>query len=456
MAAGDYAGALACHTEALQIDPDFAEACANLGWLRERAGDMAEAEACYRRALRLDPDLAQVHLNLGALLIRGKRLPEAEQACLRALDLTPEAPAAWTNLGVVYACLQRDADAERCQRHALELDGDHVSAHVNLAYLLLRQGRYEEGWKSLDRRQWYPQLSGQLACPRWRGESLTGKRILVGYEAGQGDMIQFCRYAAVLKSLGAPQVDVLCHPSLAALFATLDGADAIYPFDQPCPASGWDYWSPPLSLPHYCGTRLESIPAAIPYLRVDPQRAARWQALLPTSGVRVGLVWKGSVNFENDADRSLASLSLLEPLRTVEGVAFVSLQKGAGEDEARRRATDWPLLELGSQVQDFADTAAIVAELDLVISVDTGVAHLAGALGKRCWLMLPDYKTDWRWLTGRDDSPWYPDAMRLFRQSAAGDWQGVAARMVDALRVFAVERAHQVVAAQAQGNGILR
>ncbi|MEA5098570.1 MAG: tetratricopeptide repeat protein [Burkholderiaceae bacterium] len=436
MTHGDAAGAEACFREALRIHPEFAEACGNLGLMLERRGVIDDAENCYRRALTLNPKLAELHLNLSALLIRQKCLTEAELVCQHALALTPQSPAAWSNLGAVYACLQREAEAEACYRHAIELDNQHVSSRFNLGYLLLRQGQFEEGWHCLEARDWYAALAARLDCPRWQGEALAGKSVLIGYEAGHGDMIQFCRYAAVLKAQGASRVDIICHPALATLFATLDGADAIYPFDQPYPHTGWDYWSPPMSLPYYCETRLDSVPAAIPYLHADPARVAQWRALLPQHGIRVGLVWKGNPKFENDADRSLPNLSVLAPLRTVPGVAFVSLQKIYAEDEAARLAAEWPLLELGSSMADFADTAAIVENLDLVICIDTAVAHLAGALGRRCWVMLPDYKTDWRWLTGRSDSPWYPQSMRLFRQSVPGDWAGVADRLTVALKAF--------------------
>ena len=440
MTLGDDPGAEACFREALRIHPEFAEACANLGLILERRAAVEEAESCYRRALALNSTLAEIHLNLSALLIRQKRLHEAEQVCRQSLALAPQSPAAWSNLGAIHACLQRETEAEKCYRHAQELDGQHVSSRFNLGYLLLRQGRFDEGWHCLEARQWYVALAKRLECPRWQGEPLAGKSVLIGYEAGHGDMIQFCRYAATLKEQGASRVDIICHPALATLFATLDGADTIYPFDQPYPRSGWDYWTPPMSLPYYCGTRLDSIPAAIPYVHADPARVAHWQSMLPETGVRVGLVWKGNPKFENDADRSLSSLSVLSPLRAVPGVAFVSLQKIYGEDEAARMADEWPLLELGSKMVDFADTAAILDQLDLVICIDTAVAHLAGALGKRCWVMLPDYKADWRWLTGREDTPWYPGTMRLFRQSVQGSWDDVADRLAMALEEFVAER----------------
>ncbi|WP_296446900.1 tetratricopeptide repeat protein [Rhodoferax sp. UBA5149] len=436
LAEGDAARAEACFRAALQLAPDLAELHANLGFLLDERGAATAAEACYVRAMALNPDISQVHLNFGSLLASHKRLEEAEAAYTRAILLAPESPVGWSNLGGLYAGQKRDAEAEVCCRQAMALDASYAKARFNLAYVLLRQGRYEEGWPCLEARDWYGALQAHLECPRWQGEPLTGKSLLIGYEAGHGDMIQFGRYAAVLKRQGAARITFLCHPALKTLFATLDGVDQVMAFDEPVPKAAWDCWTPLMSIPLYCQTRLDSIPAPIPYLHAEAERVARWRAHLPAQGLRVGLVWKGNPRFENDADRSLSSLALLLPLGQVGGVHFISLQKGAGEEQAMHPPEGLPLLHLGSQIDDFADTAAIVASLDLVICVDTAIAHLAGAMGKPCWVLLPDYKTDWRWLEGRTDSPWYPGVLRLFRQSAAGDWTSVVAQVKAALEAF--------------------
>lgn len=445
--AGEMALAEACLREALGLAPSFAEAHANLALLLDQSGHKAEAESHYRQALAGHPGCVQTLLNFGAMLAQQKRFTEAEEAYRRALALHPESAVAWSNLGVLQACCKDEAAAEASYRRAIALDADYALARFNFSYLLLRQGRFDEGWACLEARDWYAPLERHLACPRWRGEDLGGKSILIGFEAGHGDMIQFCRYAAVLKQRGAARVDLLCHPGLKSLFATLSGVDQVIGLDEPLPATAWDFWTPPLSLPGYCRTRLATIPASLPYLRADPLKAADWAAVLraevvdgATSGrrdLRVGLVWKGNPLFENDADRSLPGLHLLAALGAVVGVRFFSLQKGAGEDEAADPPAGLPLLSLGPRLTDFADTAALIANLDLVISVDTAVAHLAGALGKPCWLLLPDYKTDWRWLTGRDDSPWYPGVMRLFRQPAGGGWAPVVNALTKALALFA-------------------
>jgi Flp pilus assembly protein TadD len=433
MEAGDAEGAEACYRQALLLNPRLGEAVANLGLLRERAGAVVEAETCYRQAIALNPSVNQNYLNLGVLLMNGKRFAEAEAVFMQALKRAPESPVAWSNLGVLLACVKREEEAEQCYRTAMALDGDHARARFNLSYVLLRQGRFEEGWQCLEARDWYAHLASHFTCPRWRGEPLSGKSIVIGFEAGHGDMIQFCRYAELLKTMGASWISLVCHPALKVLLSTLSAVDEVFSFHEEVPASGWDFWTPPMSLPYYCRTRLDSIPAPIPYLAPDPARADKWGALLPVTGLRVGLAWKGNPRFENDEDRSLPSLDVLSPLGEVSGVCFVSLQKGPGEAEARCPPAGLPLLAIGETLEDFADTAAIISCLDLVISVDTAVAHLAGALGKPCWLLLPDYRTDWRWLTGRTDSPWYPERLRLFRQPTGGNWPPVISAVVEAL-----------------------
>jgi Flp pilus assembly protein TadD len=423
-----------CYEEAVRIAPDFAGGHVNLGYIADKQGHDEVAERSYRRSIELNPGYAETHLNLGALLARGKRFEEAETAYLQAIALRPLSPVGWSNLGVLCACMRREDDAEQCYRRAIALDSGYATARFNLSYLLLRQCRFEEGWKCLEARDWYAPLAARLSCPRWYGEPLAGKSILIGYEAGHGDMIQFCRYAEVLKQRGASSITMICHPALKTLFSSLRAVDTVYSFEEPVPTSGWDYWTPPLSIPYHLGTRLDNIPAKIPYLRAEPARTKKWAAFIPPGDFRVGLVWKGSAQFENDADRSLPSLQTLARLWSVPGVTFISLQKGAGEEEVMGLPLNFPLFHLGWRLNDFADTAAVIANLDLVISVDTAVAHLAGALGKPCWLLLPDYKTDWRWLKDREDSPWYPGNMRLFRQRKMGDWTAVVMDLCNALR----------------------
>ena len=433
MMAGDDVGAEVSFRQVVAQAPELAEVWINLGLIRQRAGEPDTAEASFRQALRLDPACVQAYLNLAVLLLEGKRFVEAEALSQAALRRAPASAVAWSNYGVLLACGKREAEAEQCYRTAFVLDPAYRKARFNLAYVLLRQGRFAEGWACLEARDWYAPLERHFACPRWQGESLVGKSVVVGCEAGYGDMIQFSRYVPWLKERGANHVSLICHQGLKTLLSTLPDVDTVYSITDDVPSSGWDIWLPLLSLPHHLGTTLATIPAQIPYLRADPGRASAWDARLPADGLRIGLAWKGNPRFENDADRSLPSLDVLAPLGEVGGVCFVSLQKGAGEDEALDPPDGLSLLALGGELDDFAETAAVIACLDLVISVDTAVAHLAGALGRPCWVLLPDYKTDWRWLTGRDDSPWYTGTLRLFRQSADGAWPPVVARVAVAL-----------------------
>lgn len=432
----DAAGAEAAFRQALKLVPDFAEVHANLGLLLDQGKRWAEAEVHYRRALELSPEQMLTQLNFGTMLVRQKRFEEAEQAFRLALILAPEQPEPWSNLGVLLACQKLEAEAEQCYRTAMVLAPEYRKAPFNLAYLLLRQGRFEEGWRALEARDSSQALGRYLQCPRWEGESLRGKSLLIGFESGHGDMIQFCRYAALAKTGGARWISVLCHPGLKTLFAGLEGVDESIAFDANVPADAWDFWVPPLSLPLLFQTCLETIPARLPYLRVAPERIEQWagRMQLAQPGLRVGLVWQGNPDFENDADRSLAGLEVLAPLGEVAGVRYFSLQLGPAAAAAANPSAPLNLMDLSAHIVDFADTAALVMNLDLVITVDTAIAHLAGALGKPCWVLLPDYKTDWRWLTGRADTPWYPGVMRLFRQQQAGDWGAVIVEVRQALQ----------------------
>ncbi|MGV7208723.1 tetratricopeptide repeat protein [Oxalobacteraceae bacterium A2-2] len=432
LAAGDSAGAERLFLHALALQPDHPAARANLGYLKEQSGALDEAERHYRAALELLPEHAQLLRNLGALLLRRKQLAEAEQLARMALRLEPESAGGWSQLGAILASAQREEEAEDCYRRALALAPHHPLARFNYSYLLLRQGRWEAGWPLLEARWEFDRYPDLFRAPHWQGEPLQGRAVAIGLEAGLGDMIQFCRYAALLKERGAARVGLVCHPALARLFATLPGVDEVHPYDGPVPAEGWDVQVRPMQLPGLFGTTPDTVPAPVPYLSADASCAARWRELLCQElggGLKVGLAWRGNPDFQNDADRSLPSLSTLAPLAAIPGVDYVSLQKGAGEHDP---APDgMALYRPGGRLRDLADTAALLVNLDLVISVDTAVAHLAGALGKPCWLLLPDYRCDWRWLKQRGDTPWYPHT-RLFRQQD-GDWRSALAAVAQAL-----------------------
>lgn len=430
MAAGDLLGAEMAFRQMLDVAPDCAEAHGNLALLLERRGASEdETELHYLDALNLNPWIPQTYLNYGAFLHGRKRMAEAERIYRHALLQAPDSPQAWSNLGALYACLHQNTQAEQCCRVALSFDDQHAGAHFNLAYILLRQGRWDEGWQHFEQRPWHAAWAAHFPCPRWQGESLTGKRVIVVADGGLGDTIQCSRYFAPMKASGATRISLICPSALAPLLATVEGLDEVLTAAPPVPANAWDYWVPVMSLPACHGTRPDNIPASLPYLHADPSRISNWASRLPTAKLRVGLAWKGNPNFENDDQRSLPSLDVLAPLGEVADVAFISLQKGQGEEEAENPPPGLALTALGAELHDLADTAAVISQLDLVITVDTAIAHLAGALDKPCWVPLPDYKTDWRWLTAREDTPWYPGVMRLFRLPAMGDWGSIVARL---------------------------
>lgn len=465
---------------ALALAPERGDLQAGLGLALYGLGRHEEAVLAYEHALALDAGLHQARNNLGVALISLGRHQQAQATLQALLAIAPETASAWVNLGNSYQAQGRFDAAESAFRRAMALQPQDATAHynlaglmtrtgqpaaaepllrealalrpspqteVNLAFALLAQGRYEEGWQRYEARasrQWpadAPRIARppELDYPPWQGQPLTGKRLLVVHEQGAGDQIQFVRYLPLLLERGASHVTLICPAPLQALFAQFQSSRlSVCTVSSLSELPAHDLWVLLMSLPLHLGLRsLNDIPARLPYLRADDQRVNEWQDRLPCGGRRVGLVWKGSAGHRNDATRSLPHLRSLAPLWQASGLCFVSLQKGQGEDEALAPPADMPLTHLGSQIQDFADSAAIVSQLDLVICVDTGLAHLAGALGISCWVLLPHASTDWRWLQARDDSPWYPGALQLFRQQAGEAWDGVIERVAAKLRRWA-------------------
>lgn len=400
-ARGDYGGALAGCDEALRVQRQFPEAHYNRGNALRELGRLEDAIASYERALRLKPDF------VGPLVNRARTLRD---------------------LGRFDAALAGNA-------RALALVPDLAEAHLNQAMIHLLRGDFERGLPEFEWRWREGQLAGarrDFAVPQWQGDTdPAGRTVLVHAEQGLGDTLQFARYAPLLAARGA-RVVLEVQPPLRELLRSLTGGVEVIGRGDALPAP--DLHCPLLSLPLAFGTRLESIPAPVGYLKADPARVARWQARLgPAAGPRVGLVWSGNPDHNNDRNRSL-SLAALAPLFGP-GFEFVSLQPAIRPaDQAVLQSGQLALHHFGDDLQDFADTAALASLMDLVIAVDTAGAHLAGALGRPLWLMLP-WLPDWRWLLGRANSPWYPTA-RLFRQPRAGDWASVIAAVGGALEDF--------------------
>lgn len=419
------------------ITLDSADAQNNIGLQLIELRAYPEAEQCLKRALVLAPEYSFAHSNLGRLRVKQKRYEEAEAACRKAIELQPSFSPLYTNLGAILNDQKRYKEAEQAFFAAIELDPNSAEAKFDLSLLLLIQGRYAEAWPYYEsrydpNRQKTLQIP-KLGFPQWQGESLIGKSLLICPEQGFGDYIQFARYVPSLKDRGASRLTMLCDPLLKPLLETIEGVDAVIA-DQES-VTPHDYWTFPLSMPMHFGTTVDTIPAKLPYLHASADRIKYWQDRLPQHGYKVGLVWKGSPNLSTDATRSLPGLATLAPLWSVFGVTFISLQKGPGQDETKRPPVKQPIIDLGKDIRDFADTAAIVSLLDLVICVDTAVAHVAGALGKSCWLLLPSVEIDWRWFLDRADSPWYPGVVRIFRQTKLNNWGETIREVASELKV---------------------
>lgn len=422
--------ALDCFRRVLRQQPDYVEGHNNLGNALREQGQLDEAVACYRQALQLRPDMAEAHNNLGIALSRQGQSGAAAESYREAVRLKPEYAKAHNNLGVVLADLGRAEEALACYHEALRLEPGYAEAHVNRALAWLRQGVFARGWPEFE---WRARAEGArpraFRQPRWDGRPLGGRTVLLHAEQGFGDTVQFVRYAALVKQRGG-RVLVECQRELLPLLGSCPGVDELIPQGAALPR--FDVEAPFLSLPAILGTTVATIPAAVPYLAADAAHLERWRRTLgPLRAFKVGIAWQGNPNYRGDRFRSIP-LARFEPLAGVEGVQLVSLQKGPGAEQLSELAGRFSVLDFERQLGSFQDTAALIGQLDLVVSCDTAVAHLAGALAVPVWLALST-RSDWRWLTGREDTTWYP-TMRLFRQQVPGDWEEVFARIAGELQ----------------------
>ncbi|MDR3464781.1 MAG: tetratricopeptide repeat protein [Xanthobacteraceae bacterium] len=445
---------------ATQLAPNSVAAFCSLGLALHQAGRPIEAAQAYRQASVLDPGDPVILRDLGARLCELGQLDEAVTACERALALNPDHAPAHTNLGVILE-MQDDIEAAvAAHRRAIAADPGYAKGHANLAvalrsagridqalaashravaldpdqplarynhaHFLLMNGDLEQGFREF---RWgrkckiwsegYPTFSE----PEWQGEALAGRTLLLFAEAGLGDVLQFVRYLPMVAAMGGSIV-LQVQPALVSLLRMSCGVTVV---GRGEPLPPFDLQLPLMDLPRLFGTTLDTIPAAVPYLHADPATLARWRrALQDVEALKVGVAWAGNPRHKGDRQRSLSAEAVL-PRLVMPGVQLYSLQKEPGAADVpvlARLGTD--IVDLAPALGDFADTAAAVAALDLVIVVDTSVAHLAGALGRPVWVLLP-YALDWRWLRDREDSPWYP-GMRLFRQHKPQAWEGVMAR----------------------------
>jgi Flp pilus assembly protein TadD len=462
--------------ESLRIQPDDPDTLNNLGTAAWLTGAADEAEGFYRRAFELKPDDYSVVNNMGNSLWQRHSLEEAAQFYRRALELKPDSSETWMNLGVLLTDLTEFDEATACIRESLRLRPGAHEAHDNLGATLARQGKWDEALACYDRalrlqpyyaeahrnrafiwlahgdfeRGW-PEFEWRLGCrrhvgcspncPRWTGEDLSGRTILLHAEQGLGDTIQAIRFAAEVRNHNAGRIIVIGPKPLVRLIARFPGIDFVA--DERSPVPPFDVHASLWSLPAILRTTIASLPAR-PYLSVDSDTTALWRQILARAvgesdiahTMKVGIVWQGNPKHRTDRQRSFR-LDQLEPLARVPGVRLISLQKEHGLDQLRALESRFSITTLtdertGSEDErDFLDTAAIVSQLDLVVAPDSAVAHLAGSLGTPVWVALAAVP-EWRWMLDREDSPWY-SSMRLFRQSTAGDWRGVFERMAQML-----------------------
>jgi len=419
--------ALARFEKARARDPENIFILTNRGNAFLRLKRHAEALASYDRVLALSPDHAEALTGRGTALAILGRTDEALASFDHALRIEPRAVAAHVNRGNIFMASAQMQEALASYSRATELDPEHADANFNAALARLCLGDFRDGWRQYEyrlKKKEFAPLRQAMLQPLWRGEEdLRGKTILLMAEQGLGDAIQFVRYAPLVAARGAKVLLGVQRP-LVDLLATVPGVTGVFGENEPLPE--FDLHCPLLSLPLAFETELATIPANVPYIRAYEERIAKWRGRVPDGGrLRAGICWAGTSAHSNNRRRSIPLQSFAAVL-SVAGIDFVSLQRDVDEtDAAMLRALG--VLQLGQEFEDFADTAAVVAMLDLVIAVDTSVAHLAGAMGKAVGVFIP-FSPDFRWMLDRTDTPWYP-TMRLFRQGAIGDWSGPLERL---------------------------
>lgn len=425
--------ARASFDKAIALKPDYVEAYNNRGNAAKQLGNFAGAIVDFDKAIALRPDYAVAHYNRGTVLQEQRRFDEALASLDRAIALQPDHAEADNNRGLVLQELKRPDDAIASFAKTIALKPDYAEAYVNQSVSFLQLGRLEQGWPLYEWRKKTEQPFGDrsFAQPLWLGsEDISNRTLFVHWEQGLGDTIQCARFAKLLKARGADVVMSVQEP-LYRLFGQMSPDVRVINHDEV--PTAFDYHCPLMSLPLALGTTLETIPARVPYLFADGSLRKAWHARLPPkTKPRVGIVWRGGAKHKNDLQRSI-DLPTFAPLLSP-NVQWISLQNELREDDQAALAQLDHVERCGEQLGDFADTAALIDLLDLVISVDTSVAHLAGAMGKQVWILLP-YHADWRWLLDRSDSPWYPTA-RLFRQDGTRSWGNVITHVRDALDRF--------------------
>jgi tetratricopeptide (TPR) repeat protein len=424
--------ALQNYDQAIALNPDYAEVYSNRGNTLNNLKQFHAALQSYEKAISIKPDFAEAYNNRGNVLKDLKLFDAALQSYDQAIAIRPDFAEAYNNRGNVLKDLKLFDAALQSYEKAIAIRPGYGKAHGNLSLCHLEMGNFDKGWEKYEWRWESNETKGDLrkfAQPLWVGaESLHGKSILLHSEQGTGDTLQFCRYAKLVADLGA-HVILEVQEYLFSLLANIEGVAVLVSKGSTLPS--FDFHCPLLSLPLAFKTDIDSIPVCERYIKSDAGRVAEWQTKL---GIiikpRVGLAWSGSTRHKNDVNRSIPLCDFVKLLPSEYN--YLSLQKEVRDADTETLKSHPEILHFGEELKDFADTAALCELVDIIVSVDTSVAHLAGALGKPVWILLP-FNPDWRWLRDRNDSPWYPTA-RLYRQDRVDDWEGVYARVKADLR----------------------
>lgn len=435
-ALGKFREAIDAYEQAILLRPNHADAFNNMGNALQSLGEFDAAVEKYRQAVLLRPDYAEAYNNIGIALRKQGNYAEAIKNCTKAIQLKPNCADAYNTMASAMRMQGRHLEAIENYRQTLQLKPDYAEVHTNLGMTLLLNGRFEEGWAEYHWRVYagnvtYPH---RYEVPRWDGSFFNDKRLLIHYEQGFGDTLQFIRYLPMVKARGGTVIFEARKP-LIGLLRRFPGIDELVEasFDQK-PAVRFDLYVSVMDLPGIFGTTLGTIPAKVPYIHADPLKAAYWRNRLSELHFKVGIVWSGKPTHRDDRSRSCL-LKHFALLGQVPSVGLFGLQKGQAAGQVKALAGTVPITNLAAELKDFTDTAAVIENLDLVVSVDTAVLHLAGAMAKPVWALLP-FAPDWRWMLDRQDSPWYP-TMRLFRQKIPGQWGDVFQRVAEDLKIFA-------------------
>lgn len=427
---GKYKEAETNYKKVTQLKPNYADAYNNLGYCLQQQGLNKQAREAYEKAIELQPDLADVHNNLAALLTIQRQFKDAEKYCQSAIKLKPDYEGAYNNLAFIYQEQGLFQEAKQTYQQTLEINKDSAEANFSLALLLLLEGNYREGFKEYEWRFLAQKVTlPKLTKSQWQGEDIKDKTLLIISEQGFGDTIQFIRYVYLLSEKVA-SLKVACYPNLVKLFSQIKEINEVVSLVD-INQVDYDVYIPLMSLPYLLGITSEAIPQNIPYLTISPANPIKIP-LPEDTQFKVGIVWASKLGDRQDFhNKKSCGLNLFLPLLSLNGVTLYSLQVGKDSLQINQFKDAVNLVDLSDKINDFNDTASIINQLDLVISVDTAVAHLAGAIGKPVWILLP-FAPDWRWLLNRSDSPWYP-TMRLFRQPQSDNWVSVFVEIGNAL-----------------------